>query len=93
MTYTEIKEVKGKKYYYRVKSIRKGKRVEKERKYLGVNLTKNELSGAERLADKELIFLNNISAVKSNNIPVITPKIISLAKSMLLELPWLVIYK
>ena len=60
MTYTEIKEVKGKKYYYRVKSIRKGKRVEKERKYLGVNLTKNELSGAERLADKELIFLNNI---------------------------------
>ena len=44
MTYTEIKERNGEKYYYRVVSIRKGSSVLKKREYLGVNLNKEELN-------------------------------------------------
>ncbi|MEK6820610.1 MAG: aminoacyl--tRNA ligase-related protein, partial [Nanoarchaeota archaeon] len=54
MTYTEIKEKEEKKYYYRVKSIRKGKKVNKKRVYLGKNLNKEELEKAEEKADKAL---------------------------------------
>ena len=54
MTYTEIKERKDRKYYYRVKSIKINKKVKKERIYLGVNLTKEELKKKEREADKKL---------------------------------------
>tara|TARA_Y100000310_G_scaffold344866_1_gene460108 strand:+ start:1803 stop:2702 length:900 start_codon:yes stop_codon:yes gene_type:complete len=60
MTYTEIKKRNLRKYYYRVKSVRVGKNVKKERKYLGVNLNNKELEIAENKADKELIFLQNI---------------------------------
>lgn len=60
MVYTEIKKVKGKKYYYRVKSVRKGKKIEKERRYLGVNLSKKELAKKEKEADKELVLLSNL---------------------------------
>lgn len=60
MVYTEIKEVKGKKYYYRVKSVRKGKKISKERIYLGRDLEKKELSGAEKKADKELVLLSSL---------------------------------
>lgn len=55
MTYTEIKEKGKKKYYYRVRSIRQGKKVGKERIYLGVNLTKQELKEKEQQADKKLL--------------------------------------
>ena len=58
MTYTEIKEQGENKYYYRVKSIRKGKKVDKQRVYLGGNLKKQELQEKEQEADKKL---NNIS--------------------------------
>ncbi len=54
MTYTEIKEKGEKKYYYRVKSVRDGEKVNKERVYLGVNLKKQELQEKEQEADKEL---------------------------------------
>ncbi len=54
MAYTEIKEQGENKYYYRVKSIRKGKKVEKQRIYLGGNLNKQELKQKEQQADKEL---------------------------------------
>ena len=54
MTYTEIKEKGKKKYYYRVKSIRKGKKVDKQRVYLGGNLTQKEIKEKEQEADKEL---------------------------------------
>jgi prolyl-tRNA synthetase len=57
MTYTEIKEKGEKKYYYRVKSVRKGEKVNKERVYLGGNLNPKELKQKEEQADKEL---NNI---------------------------------
>jgi len=60
MPYTEIKEKNGKKYYYRVKSIRKGEKVNKERVYLGVNLDKKEILKKEKNADKELLYLNNL---------------------------------
>ncbi len=55
MTYTEKKERDKKKYYYRVKSVRKGERVEKERVYLGANLKKEELKEKEKLADEKLL--------------------------------------
>ncbi|MCH7851052.1 MAG: hypothetical protein IH845_05405, partial [Nanoarchaeota archaeon] len=54
MTHTEIQEKKGKKYYYRVKSIRNGKKVSKERIYLGVDLGEKELKLKAKEADKKL---------------------------------------
>jgi Fic family protein len=54
MTYTEVKERHGKKYYYRVKSVRKGKKVDKIRKYLGVDLNRKTRKKAEQEADKKL---------------------------------------
>ena len=60
MAHTEIQEKNGRKYYYRVKSVREGKRVRKERIYLGVNLTKEELNRKERGADRKLNVFNAI---------------------------------
>ena len=54
MTYTEIKERKEKRYYYRVKSIRKGEKIEKQRVYLGANLNKQQLRDLEKKADEKL---------------------------------------
>jgi len=55
MVYTEIKEKNKRKYYYRVKSIRKEKGVIKKRKYLGINLDTKTLKKKEKQADKILI--------------------------------------
>jgi len=60
MVYTEIKEVKKRKYAYRVKSIRSGKMVKKKRVYLGVDLSKSELAKKEQEADKELHLLSTL---------------------------------
>ena len=60
MVYTEIKEKNGRKYFYRVKSIRKGKKVGKKRVYLGIDLDKDELSEKEKVADKELSLLSTL---------------------------------
>jgi Fic family protein len=60
MVYTEIKEERGKKYYYRVISQREGKKVNKKRIYLGVDLTKEILSEKEKNADKELMLLSTL---------------------------------
>ena len=54
MSYTEIKETNNKKYYYRVRTLRKGKKFKKERIYLGKNLSKEDLSLKEKEADKKL---------------------------------------
>jgi len=54
MTYTEIKKRNDKRYYYRVKSIRKGKKIEKQRIYLGANLNKEQLAKLEEQATKKL---------------------------------------
>jgi len=60
MVYTEIKEINGKKYYYRVVSIRKGKKITKKRIYLGANLQNKNLKEGEKKADKEILLLNYI---------------------------------
>ena len=60
MVYTEIKEKNGKKYYYRVLSVRKGGKVDKRRIYLGVNLEKKILSEKEKQADNELMLLSTL---------------------------------
>lgn len=58
MTYTEIQEKRGRMYYYRVKSIKEGKRVRKKKIYLGVNLTNEELKKRELDADKKMGILS-----------------------------------
>src|SRR5271157_3121716 len=60
MVYTEIKEKNGKKYYYRVVSVRKGKRIGKKRIYLGFDLDKQKLVEKEKKADIELNLLNTL---------------------------------
>ena len=60
MVYTEIKEKNGKKYFYRVQSIRKGNKILKKRLYLGVNLDQNTLKGYEDKADKDLLLLSTL---------------------------------
>ncbi|MEK6859491.1 MAG: Fic family protein [Nanoarchaeota archaeon] len=54
MAYTEIQKKKGREYYYRVKSIKKNKKVLKKKIYLGVNLNKEDLMKKEKEADKKL---------------------------------------
>ena len=60
MVHNEIQKKNERNYYYRVKSIRKGNKVRKERIYLGVNLTKEELKRKEKEADKKLNVFNAI---------------------------------
>jgi len=67
MVYTEIKEKGNKKYYYRVKSVRKGKKIGKQRIYLGANLKKQEIKEKEIKADKELLGLEIKKEVKEIN--------------------------
>lgn len=55
MAYTEIKEKNGRKYYYRVKTIRDKDKFKKKRIYLGKNLSIKELREKENEADKQLI--------------------------------------
>jgi Fic family protein len=54
VAYTEKKRRNGKTYYYRAVSVRDGDHVGKERKYLGHDLTPEELAKAESAADMEL---------------------------------------
>lgn len=75
MAYTEIKERNEKKYFYRVVSMREGKKVSKKRKYLGVNLLAKDLSAMEKKADKEF----NIN-IKKNPIEKIKSKIIKILR-------------
>lgn len=60
MAYTEIKKQNEEKYYYRVLSVRKGKKIEKKRIYLGVNLNKEELAKKIKEADRELSAFKDI---------------------------------
>jgi Fic family protein len=67
MVYTEIKEKNGRKYFYRVKSIRNKKKVGKERIYLGVDLDKKKLSKKEKEADKEMALLSTLITKEEEN--------------------------
>ena len=78
MAYVEIQKRNKRNYYYRVISIRKGKRVEKERRYLGVNLASKELSQKVKGADKALF--KNKKILKKNTLETIKPKIIKILK-------------
>ena|SRR3989344_3433280 len=75
MVYTEVREIKGKKYYYRVSSIRKGNKVSKKRIYLGFNLSNLHLLNKEKEADKKLITkkVNNkeIEKIKTKIVPIL----------------------
>lgn len=75
MVYTEIKKNKKNKYFYRVRSIRNGKRFSKKRIYLGANLSKEKLAENEKQADKKLL-----EEVVYRNIEKIKPKIINILK-------------
>ena len=77
MTYTEVKIRSNKKYYYRVLSVRKGKKISKRRKYLGVNLSEEELKDKEKQADKQLKVKNK---KKEEILNKIKPKIIKILK-------------
>jgi len=60
MPYTEIQERNGKKYYYRVQSIRKKDKVTKKRVYLGVDLAKKEIKSKENDADIKMLLLSTL---------------------------------
>ncbi len=55
MVYTEVRNIKGKKYYYRVLSVRKGEKISKIREYLGYGLSNSELLKREKKADEKLL--------------------------------------
>src|SRR3989344_836205 len=54
MAFTEIRNINGKNYYYRVISIRNGKKVSKKRIYLGTELSDSEIKEKEKKADKKM---------------------------------------
>ena len=60
MTYIEIQEKKGKKYYYKVRSIKKNGKVSKKKIYLGVDLSKEEILKKGKEADKKLDIFKSI---------------------------------
>ena len=78
MAFTEVRNINGKKYYYRVVSTRKGKKVSKNRVYLGYNLSNLELSRKENEADKKLLS----GKIKRGNkkIEEIKPRIVNILK-------------
>jgi len=85
MVYTEIKEKNGKKYYYRVKSIRDGKKFKKNRIYLGKDLSKKEFLLKKNKADGELNVETKEERKKKekkikNNVNKIKSKIIKILK-------------
>ncbi|MBT4541307.1 hypothetical protein HOC35_07375 [Candidatus Woesearchaeota archaeon] len=51
MTYTEIQVKGGRNYYYRAKSVRDGSKFRKLRKYMGVDLDKEDLKNKEQEMD------------------------------------------
>jgi len=55
MAFTEVRNINSKKYYYRVVSIRNGKKVSKKRIYLGSGLSNSEITEKEKMADKKML--------------------------------------
>jgi len=78
MAFTEVRNINGKKYYYRVISIRKGKKVSKKRLYLGYGLSNSKLKKMEIEADKKL--LSNKIKKKNREIEEIKSKIVPILK-------------
>ena len=55
MAFTEVRNINGRKYYYRVISIRNGDKVSKNRVYLGAGLSDSEIIKKEEEADKKML--------------------------------------
>jgi len=55
MVFTEVRNINGRKYYYRVISARNGKKVSKKRVYLGSELSSPDILAREIEADKILL--------------------------------------
>lgn len=55
MAFTEVRNINGKKYYYRVISIRNGNKVSKRRTYLGTELSDSEIIKKEKEADRKML--------------------------------------
>lgn len=75
VVYTEIKEKNGKKYFYRVRTVRENKKFRKRRIYLGKDLSQKELLKAEEKADTKLNEKNKLEIIKK-----IAPAIIKILK-------------
>lgn len=74
MVYTEIMERNGRKYYYRVLSVREGSKVKKKKIYLGAELHLSDLKRKENEADKIILYRkieNNINKIKKKIIKVL----------------------
>ena len=76
MAFTELRNINGRKYYYRVISVRKGNKVLKKRLYLGSGLSGLELKKKEKEADEKLLFKKTkpnkeIEKIKSKIVPVL----------------------
>ena len=77
MAFTEIRNINGKKYYYRVVSVRNGDKVSKNRIYLGNGLTDSEIIKKEKEADIKML----VEKTKPNKeIEKIKSKIIKVLK-------------
>ncbi len=77
MAYTEIRNINGKRYYYRVISVRNGDKVSKKRLYLGKGLSGVEITEKEKEADRKML----PEKVKSNKeIERIKSKIVKVLK-------------
>lgn len=75
MAYTETRIRNGRKYYYRVISVREKNKIGKRRLYLGADLSPGQLENKEAEADKSLL-----SGKIKENIEKIRPKIIKVLK-------------
>ncbi len=74
MAYTEIKIRNGRKYYYRVISVREGRKIGKKRLYLGVNLSNRVLAQRQLEADKKILLdksVKNIDKIKFQILPIL----------------------
>ena len=78
MVYTETRKINGKKYYYRVISVRKGNKVSKKRLYLGNELSNQELLRKEKEADEKLLSKRKTAANKE--IEKVKSKIVGILK-------------
>jgi len=73
MAYTEIKEKNSNRYYYRVRTIRLGKKFRKHRVYMGKNLREDELAKKESQADNNL--QSTSKKIKNRELERLIPKI------------------
>ncbi len=76
MVYTETRSINGRKYYYRVISLRKKRNVSKKRVYLGCELSDSELLRKEKMADKKLVAKRNLREIN-----MIKSKIVKILKN------------